>query len=285
MLRPEKALSVKKLYCHNILRLLVAMVFWAVAYELLHGVLEGNLTRSYLATSVRDVLLFRHEFHLYYLPLILLVYVWLPVTRLIVASGTKRQLEYALLCWFVLGILSPTLRNFWPWNRLQGIPVQWMLNMSYAAIGYGMLGYYLWHWNLGQRHKGAAWLLVIAGFGITYGGVWWMSVGKEIVDARLWEGMSLGPACLAAGLFMLGCSADLKPHDILCRCCGTVSRASFGIYLSHVMFLELLKYAQWLPTKGTSFFGIPAYAILILLCSYGLWLVLRRIPVVNRWLI
>ena len=286
MLRPEKELTMKKLYTHSLPRLLIALFVWAVLYMLLRGVLDRELSAAYLGQCLRDVLLFRHEFHLYYLHIMLLVYVWLPVTRQFVTNASKRHLEYALLVWFILGILYPTLRNFWPFDRLQGIPAQWMLNMTYAAIGYGVLGYYLWRLPANQnRHRMLGSLLLTLGLAIAVGGVWGMSLAGQATDLRLWEGMSLGPACMAAGIFLLGGTVNDSRHDRLCRCCRHISKASFSIYLSHMAVLYLLREVGWSVTDGAVMLRIPVTGLLIFCCSYGLYLLLRQVPVVNRWLL
>ena len=287
MLQPEKDLSLQKLYGRSLPRLLIALFVWAILYEILHGVLDGSLSWDYVRESIRDILLFRHEFHLYYLHIMLLVYVCLPITRLLIASATRRQLEYVLILWFILGILYPTLRNFWPFNRLRGIPAQWMLNMTYSAGGYGILGCYLWRSSHDRKTNllCPGCLLLGIGLGITLGGVWGISWAVRATDTRLWEGMSLGPACMAAGIFLLCCNGKAKGSARLFWVCRRIAEASFSIYLSHVVFLELLRRWSWSVTVGCTMLRIPITGLLILGCSYCLYLLLRRLPWAKRWLI
>ena len=62
-----------------------------------------------------------------------------------------------------------------------------------------------------------------------------------------------------------------------------VSSASFCVYLVHPFFQALAKPAFFLTLPV--YCAVPAQAALLLALSLGAYWVLRRIPVVNRWLI
>ena len=125
LLKPEKELTLKKLYTRNLPRILAALFFWALCYKLVSLKLMDSLTLPDVADAVKHLLLFHHEEHFYYLHITLLAYAALPVTRLIARYADRRLMEYALVLWFLLGILYPTVRTFWPFTLLSGIPVQW----------------------------------------------------------------------------------------------------------------------------------------------------------------
>ncbi|HQC35965.1 MAG TPA: acyltransferase family protein, partial [Bacillota bacterium] len=109
MLDPEKDPGLKKLWSKNILRLFAALFFWAFCYGLFHLFRTGNLNAPSLVGLLKDVLFFRHEQHMYYLHIMLLVYAFLPVTRAFAARAERSQLLYFLCIWFLLGIVFPTL--------------------------------------------------------------------------------------------------------------------------------------------------------------------------------
>lgn len=150
-LAPEKELSGKKLWLRYILRIGVAMFFWALVYKFYHLAVSWNFTAESITGAVKEVLFFQHEDHLYYLHMVLLIYAFLPLLRLLTRHGDKRLLQYALGQWFALGIVYPTVQSYWPFTLLAGVPLQWMLNMSYAAMGYCLLGYYLKKYPLRRR--------------------------------------------------------------------------------------------------------------------------------------
>lgn len=280
LLQPERELTLKRLYLHNVLRLLVSLFAWSLVFKIYHLASADSLTLPALWHACKEVLLFEQEWHLYFMQIMLLVYLFLPVTRILTAAASKRQLEYAILAWFLTGILYPTLKPFWPFSLLYGIPAQWLMNMSYAAIGYGLLGWYLRRWPLQRKWN---LLLCAAGLLILLGATWLFSLRQGSTYTAFFEGMSLGPAFLAAGIFGL-CNEAKSPGEGLRRLISAVSKGSLCIYIVHAFFLE------WLPSVNAfpnvpSFFSVPLIALVNLSCCFVIYLILSRIPVIRKWLI
>ena len=281
LLDPGHDLPMKKLWGRNILRLLAALLFWAMAYKVYFLWQGGALTAANLIQAAKDVLFFHHQNHLYYLHIALLVYACLPVTRLLVRHGDRRLLEYALGLWFLLGILYPTVKGFWPFTLLTGIPVQWRLNMTWAAIGYGLLGWYLRRYPLSQK---AAGLLAAGGLAFIFGGTWWMSLRQGTLYQTFLEGMSVGVCLLAMGIYGL-CVRLPAPSDRVRQGLAWCSGASFCVFLVHIFFLDQFRRQGWMLTELPLLLSIPLVSAALLVCGGAVYAVLSRVPVVKRWLI
>ncbi len=281
-LRPERPLSVKKLFCRSIPRILAAMVFWAMSYKVFHLLAAGApLSPAALVQAFKEVLLFNQEFHLYYLQIILLVYLFLPVTDVLVRHATRRQAEYALLLWFALGVLYPTVGGFWPFRLLDMMAPQYQLNMTYASIGYGLLGWYLKEYPLGRR-AGAG--LALAGFLTVFGGTVWMSARAGSLHTLFLQGMTVGVALLAAGLFSLLVHA--RPSGAWTeRVAAYLSKGSFCVYLVHVYFNYMLPKLGFSAALLPPLAGVPLAALVTLGGSLAVYALLRRVPLVKSWLI
>ncbi len=283
LLPPQKALPVRRLYLKNILRIVIAMLVWSVFYKLTHLLSSGGLSAASAWKAIREVLLLDQEFHMYYLQIILLVYAFLPLTRILVRSATGRELCYALILWFVLGILYPTLLPYRPFSEIRGIPLQWMMNMSYASIGYGLLGYCLKRRPLKAGHAA---LLAAAGFLLMLIPTLLGSAREGEMESRFLEGMSVGVCCYAVGLFSLlyrlGQRLGEKKRS---GAVTLLSRASFCIFLVHIAWLKVFVRFGLSAAAYPTVISIPVFAAAVLLLSYLCWLVLSRIPLVNRWLI
>lgn len=279
MLPPERDLTAKRLWLHHFPRLLAAMLFWAMGYKAFALLRAGALTLPALWQAAKEVLCFNQEFHFYYIHMMLLVYAALPVTRVFVRAATRRQTEYALLFWFVTGILIPTLRSYWPFTLL-GATSRYYMNMTYASVGYGLLGWYL---TVYPPKKWLAWTAAAAGFAMALGGTLLRSLRTGELDTLWWEGMTVGVMLFAAGAFCLLRRAALRMRRT--DTVRFVSEGSFCVYLVHVFFLYIFRA---LGFTGVSFFplaAVPALAAALLACSLALYAVLRKIPVVNRWLL
>lgn len=280
MLRPEKELTLHKLFFRSLLRFVLAMVFWAMVYKAQHLWQAGQLTPAALFAALKEVLVFNQEFHLYYLHIMMLIYVLLPVLRLIVREGNEKILLYLLGLLFLFGILAPTVKPYWPFTLVEGIPTQWVMNMTYAAIGYCLLGWYLRTHPLSKAVSAG---LFAAGFVFTFVLTYWFSARQGSLDGRFLEGMTLGPCLMAAGLY--GLLLQAKPGERGEKLITELSRGSFCVYLSHVFFLNLDQQALYRTLPIPRFLLVPLAAAALLIVSMAVYEALSRIPVVKRWLI
>lgn len=282
LLDPERPLPLRKLYGKNIPRLLIALLFWAACYKLFDLVLWGGIDRWTLEQSFKEVLLFKHEEHLYYLHIMLLVYAFLPLTRLLVQHGDRRLLEYGLGLWFLLGILYPTVRTFWPFTLLTGIPVQWRMNMTYASIGYTLLGWYLVKYRPCIR-TGTSLLMLLAGICVTFGGSWAQSAAAGKLDTHFLEGMGVGVFLVALGSW--GLCRSLRLSGPAVRVVTYISKASFCVFLTHIFFLKGLARLGFTAQMGPAILTVPLLSALLLGCGCGVYALLSRIPGARRWLV
>jgi surface polysaccharide O-acyltransferase-like enzyme len=261
------------------------MWFWAFLYHVYRLVLPGGggLSLSTLVDAVKQTLVLNQEFHFYYLHILLLVYVFLPVTRTFVKNASRRELAYFLAVWFVVGILFPLIKGFWPFSLVYAISSQYTLNYTYASIGYGVLGHYLRQYGASISRRWYA-LALALGLAVTFGGAAVLSLSAGQLSELFFQGWSPGPMLMAAGIFGLLLSVKNWPEPLR-RSTGWLSRASFCIYLIHVFFLYLLKSLGVTASAGLTWLTIPGVTLLILALSALVYEALRRIPFVKTYLI
>ncbi|MFG6350788.1 MAG: acyltransferase family protein [Oscillospiraceae bacterium] len=273
----------RRILIHNLPRILCAMFVWALAYRLYWLWETNELTRATLWDSVKRTLLLQHEFHFYYLHVLLLVYAFLPAVRVFVRSASRRELEYLLGLWAVTGILLPLLRNFWPFTLVYQIGARYMMNMAYSAIGYALLGHYLRRYGPSIR---PGWFAVayLSGLVFTFSGCAAMSLRDGALNEIFLEGMSPGPMLMAAGLFGLIITRKAWPAPVA-RLTGRLARASFCIYLVHVFFLRRLNLLGLSAGASPCLLSIPLVCLLLLAAGWLTWEGLRHIPIVRTYLI
>ena len=282
LLKPEKELTFQKLYTKNLPRILAALFFWALCYKIVSLKLMNSLTLPDVIDVVKHLLLFHHEEHLYYLHITLLAYAALPITRLFVQYADQQLLKYALALWFLLGILYPTVRTFWPFTLLSGIPVQWRMNMTYASIGYMLLGHYLSVYHPRPNRCISA-LTLLSGFLLTFWGTCLTSYTAGKPDSHFLEGMGVFVFLVVLGTWNLCQTVSLSKNSR--KLAGFLARASFCIYLTHIFFLQA--FARWgfRAADGPVLLTVPLISGLIVCCCCAIYMVLSRVPVVRRWLI
>ncbi len=290
LMDPAKELSIKRVYTRYFLRMLACLLFWAFAYEvyffIAYVILYDNYISTWFIDSLKAALTFDHHFHLYYLQILLLFYVLLPIVRSFVANSDRRTLRYALIVWFVVGVCFPFLRCFEPFSLLEGIPAQYPLQMAYSSLGYGLLGYYMKSAKLEKRHSKYFILCFVLGFlAIFVPTIIFSHIHGGYYSAFL-ESFTPPTTALCIGIYGW---AAIRFKDKTAADCPRIvafSKASFCVYLTHhffVMFLrEIFKYNYY-----TTFplLNVPVQTVFVLCCCFVTYAILRRIPGVRKVLI
>lgn len=282
LLDDAREVSTRHVWTRNIPHMLAALFFWALLYRLIPLLRQGTMEKAELMRAISDVFCWRHEQHLYYLHILLLVYAALPVTRAFTAKADEKTVRYALIFWCATGVLLPTLRALGLFSEIEGIPKQWGMNLTWASIGCTVLG-----WQLRKRsmHIGAAIGCFAAGFFVCFAGTALLSMARGKLSLQLLEGLSPGAVLMAAGLFCLCGALENRLPRWLLKIAETGGKASFCIYLVHQFALRALREVGITAQMGGFWWSIPFAAGVCLLLSFATWCVLSRIPIVRRWLI
>lgn len=272
-----REISVRRLITHNLPRILCAMFAWAFLYRL---AALGSITPEKLWDALKRTLLLQHEYHFYYLHILLLVYAFLPILQVFTRSASRRELEYALAVWFVTGILFPLLHYFWPFTLMRPITAWWKMPMSFSAVGFALLGHWLRQYG-GSIRRGWYAGALAAGLALVFGGTAVLSLADGQLSEIFLEGMSPGAMLMAAGWFGLILGRKKERSALWTALTGRLSRASFCIYLSHILFLRRFES----PGLDPAALAVPLISLLVLGCGWLTWEVLRRIPIVKSYLV
>lgn len=289
LLDPKKRLTTWRIYDHYFLRILLCLLFWALMYELYfiagYWILYREFQLSWFVDAFKDVFTFKHHFHLYYLQILLIFYVFLPVLRVFAANADRKTLRYALVVWFSLGIVLPYIFNFEPFYSMTGIPSQYPLSMTYSALGYGLMGWYLKSSDIGRKDLRRYAAAFLGGFVIVFGGTIAGSMIQGSLYQGLLDGFTPGVALMAIGVYGAVSavwgekSAEDMPRVV------KLSRASFCIYLVHHFFVMLLRTYLYFAYKYLCILVIPAQAAVTFALSLLTYALLSRIPWVKDHLI
>ena len=275
-------IPLRRLYGHNMSRIIVAMLVWALGYQLV-DLTPGQLNPAGLWSAVKNTLTLNHEFHFYYLHILILVYAFLPVTQTFVRGASRRELEYLLIFWFITGISLPLLQSFSPFSLVYAVGLWYRMNMAYSAIGFGVLGWYLKRYGgeLAPKWYVLAWSM---GLAITFGGTAFFSLRGGVLDERFLEGMSPGPMLMALGLF--GLMANRKKWSVaVVRASRRLALSAFCVYLIHILIMHM-EIRLGLDLHATPcLIVLPLSLLAVLIPSHLCWEVLRHIPIVKDWLI
>lgn len=259
----------------------VPTIFWSAFYLWwsVEAYRTGSMTPFRIMLSMlKAIYLGDVEIHLWFLYILIGIYLVVPILRLLVRAASRRDLGYFLAMWF---ISTPLIELA---TRATGLPLAFNIPVVAGYVGYFMMGYFLAEINMTAGKRA----LAISGIAIavvaTYFGTNLLSVNVDTIDAFFYSYFSL-PTVLASfcGFLLL---KDLgQRQERTCNAVKALSAESFGIYLIHILVIDLLRRGffgfrlfSWIAPPA---YMIPLTALVVYLVSFGIIFLLRKIPVVR----
>jgi surface polysaccharide O-acyltransferase-like enzyme len=184
MLAPEKRLGTNRLWLRYIPRLAGAYALWSFVYSLyeLTGALTDFSGLTFTAV-VRSAVV--GQYHLWYLPVIIMLYILIPVLRAALhGDGGRRRCEYLLLILLAYGTLKATVLCFdFPGQLcVRALADKFSFGALSAYAGYFILGYYLYRYSLPRAAQIALYILGFCSAPVTAFATYMISVRSGAPD-------------------------------------------------------------------------------------------------------
>jgi surface polysaccharide O-acyltransferase-like enzyme len=278
----RKSESVSVFFAKRINRVLWPLVFWSVIYVFWKVYYQGSQYSDF--GNFGKFIFTPVSYHLWYLYAIIGCYMFLPLLRVVVASGNDGVLVYYCALWFLSMTVSPLVEKYFG--------VKWQFDFSYVSgyIGYFVLGYLLGNKDYKAYHAVVAALSMLICFSIiAYMTSYLTSNNDGVFVGDFYSYLS--PLVVVAsvswfvGIKFLSSIYVLESAKSIRRLVSSVSECSFGIYLIHVIFLDLCGGAleSLLPMlSNTPYANIPVLSVIVFVASYLAILLLKRIKFINR---
>ena len=292
-LEPGKTINIKKLWTHNIIRLIIVYLLWSTIYGI-WDYLQYKAGWKYIIWEIvnsRD--------HLWFLPMIIGLYIIVPMLSTWVHNATKKEIKYFLILFIGFQIVCETVKALPTPEIVEFIIRLRNIQLVCSYVGYFVLGYYLIHVGVSKRM-----VKIIYGCGIVCGilsiaaltGLSYM-IGRgafEIVDS--YSVLTFG---WATAIFV-GVNRMYDKNSCLCKeerssetnakirttdkFISELGKDTLGAYLCHVAVIELLMTVGYNPDTLPVAIGIPLYVLAVYVISTVVALLLRRIPYIGRYM-
>lgn len=232
LLGSDSSLSPQLVWRRRIVRVALPLLVWSAVYIVLGALTVPDYQPL---EAVKRLIGKPAEIHLWYLYALIAVYLLLPLLRLLVKHASRRALLYVLGLWIVFSCL---------WRAAAGLlPALALPDYANLDILGGYAGYVLLGWVLATIRKGPppafCLALFLAGVAVTACGTWVMTGRAGELNGVFYQYFMPNVAAAATGLFLLlrrGSRAAGEAPAWVSRAAGL----SFGVYLSHLLFLRLL---------------------------------------------
>lgn len=286
MLDPKRSLPLSKLFLHNILRILVALIFWDWVYAVIengiytpHGIWNALLRAIGLQGN--------YHFHLWFCFMILGLYLVTPILRAFCRGASRSDFHYFFIIAFLFASLFPTLFELFPgtfsllevwYDRLSISLIMW-------NVGFYVAGFYLKEYLISRLAEAIIYVLGILGAVTTVWGTSLLSRHSGYFVETLYDYASPNVVCFSVAVvvlfrYVLGVSEERSRRQRL----SGVAQIAFGIYLVHDLFIMLLKHFNITVLSFNPVASVPVLTAVVFLLSFAVAWLVSRIPFVGRML-
>ena len=282
-LNPNKPLSMKALYKKYLLRIVIAYLFWSLAYAVKSYLTSGEVlpfsgALLYILQKTID-----SHYHLWFLPVLAGMYILTPLLRQITQKPDLTR--YFLILFLIFGISLPTLQQFdIPYTGIVQTVIVTEIVTGYA--GYFVLGYWLHSRDFSKRFRLIAFALGLLGIlaCIVVSSIYSLKENEPV--AMLYSYLGLTTFISAAAVFLFFKYHAPRWHWAVRfqRFIKNLSACTFGAYLVHDFFLSALYDSGLHSIAFNTIVAVPALTLAIFIMNIAVSWLIRRIPFIHRYI-
>lgn len=270
--------ELKTVLTRYIPRMLLLFLLWSglyVRYRYLHGLPAENLWVEFA----------NGQYHLWYLPFLCGVYLTLPFLQKI--AEDERLTAQLLAVSLTVGSAIPWGLDLWALLSPDWAPVFASIknHLNFSFFFDLLFALVLGHWLM-QRKFTVRGRLLLYGAGIlslilTVTGTLHLSAWAGKPVTLFFSHSAPTSLCAAAALFVFA-KYNLSR---LPRLVDGLAKSSFGVYLGHALLIEHLYEVQLHALTWDVRWSVPAVALLVYLVCAAAAALIRKIPVVGKFLV
>jgi surface polysaccharide O-acyltransferase-like enzyme len=283
-LNPKKEVSTTQLFKKNILRIFLALLFWGIAYQLFKYY-RYNVSLTFQTTSAifYKILFGIPRYHLWFLYTIIGLYLLTPALRIFVANSKKKDIVYVLWLFFIIGTCVPLVNTILKLNQLS-YSLNKLLPELTGYAGYYLAGYYFSAYELSKKHKITIYILGVVSVLFTILFTSYISFKTDEKIGALYEYLLPTTLFISFAVFIafrrFFKTTNLKNNTLITH----LSVCTFGIYLTHDFFIQLLSMSGITALSFSPLVSIPVLSVLIFSLSYFFTSIIRTIPIVKKYI-
>ncbi len=278
-------IPVKTIYKKYMPRLIIAYLFWSTVYALIKFCPVRNVN-----TFICEII--KGHYHLWFVPMIAVQYMLVPIYKRIVKN--RRLAEYFIIISLALFSVIPTIigqiaicsKDYG--EALQALYSKANLDVLFGYSLFFILGYILNTAELSRKAERIIYIIGAIGFISTP--LLIILNSRATGAASTFYGGNFRPNVIACAVsifvFTKNHSGYLKSGTAFARVITKLSKYSFGVYLVHLVFLELLRYTYKItPETFGAALGVPLMVIIVYAASTLVTAIISKIPFINKYIV
>ena len=280
----EGEIDLKKLYRNNILHLFVAYWAWSAFYGLWDCREWMGAPGVSWKVYVSEIIFGRY--HLWFIPMMIGIYMLLPVLKIVTDHAQQKILQYILLIFLVLQVGANTIVILNPPQVMQNVLYFVDVEMICSYVSYFILGFYLYRYPISAKWEKRIYALGVLGAILAVAVSTWASLRNNGPSAAAYDSFSIFTVLVSIAVFVFFQKkvSALEWGRLGSSIIRELSANTFGVYLLHLWVMEYLQMKGIDSMTVDSVAGIPLLTLAcFFLCNIAV-AVIRRVPVIGRFL-
>lgn len=235
MLDLDREITYKKIYFKYIPKLLFLYVVWCFIYAFVRGV----VINEYEFSEVLKLFL-NGNYHLWYLPMLIGLYMITPLLRKFLSCLTKKEFKYILFLFIVFSVIVPSICELSFVNEyIKIILRKFSIPMISGYVGYYLLGFYFSSNKIDKKYINLIFILGIVSFISMSFLTSYYSVKAGVRVTAFYNNFSLFTCLesLAIFLFFEYKIGEKKVNNNVKNIVFSISECTLGVYLIHDLFI------------------------------------------------
>ncbi len=279
--------SIEKIYKKNILRIIIAFIFWSLIYTFLFS--KHSTLKDFIINFSKGC------YHMWFLYMIIGLYILVPFFKKIIED--EFLMKYFLILSFIFSIVCnqlkaiisipelklDTLNTCLFTNILDKMDIHFVVGFSF----YFILGYYLHKTIIDSKKSTLIYFLGILGLisTIIFSALISIYLGKpnQLFYNRFTVNMFF--YTLSIFVFIKNFFKNFKFTDKQKIIIIQISKCTFGAYLVHVLILNYLKKLAITTLSFNPVFSVLTIGIIVFCLSFLISALLSKIPFLNKYIV
>lgn len=256
-------------------RIVLPFLFWSIVYLLCFSwsdITDPDKTTAQLLSFIGVQFLQGTASHLWFVYIIISMYVTFPFLSKWTKVAVEKEYILFLSLWILFLLLDPFLSPY---------DINFTYTFFTGFIGYIVLGNYLFKT---PRKINNLLLIVLFVAALLYTSLrtYFISINKNELDETFMDNLSVNVCIMAFSVYLFFKNNKFFTASVLQKFISTICRHSYGIYLSHLLILNIF---LWLGLNFSFIhpvISIPLITIVCLFISCGLIMAMKKVPVLKR---
>lgn len=266
-------------------KIIIPLIFWSFAYMAWVNRADINITAGTIRTYVLNFYEGNVHIHLWYMYMIVGLYLITPILKVWIKHARVDSIKYLVIVWFIVNGIINFIQKF------TGLQTGFIFDFFHWSIGYYVLSILINRLEITDSRKKRVYILGALGYIVTVVGTYIFTKynGGQYVP-HFYSFYAPNVIFMTIGVYVLGRDINwnsiIKKESFLYKMILELSSTSFGIYLVHLLILDILS-SRHMPIKLNAMtihpiIGVPLASITAYIGSYLAVKALSMIPIIRK---